>query len=54
MEVTKGCTLENWRTREIEIYQIHDTIFSLSFEDLLKKVFMDGRLDQNPIEVLCY
>lgn len=47
--------MENWRTREMELHSIPDSVFSLSFEDILKKLFSDlVGLDLNPIELLFY
>ncbi|WP_233565561.1 hypothetical protein, partial [Halorubrum sp. Atlit-26R] len=53
MRLTSRYTLENWRTQEIDIYDIPDTVLSLSFEEILDLTF--GRLrslDLNPIELL--
>lgn len=54
-EITKRYTLENWRTKDIEIHDIPETVFSLTFEELLRKVLMNvSSMDQNPIELLFY
>ena len=53
MELTTRYTLENWRTEDVEIHDIPESVLRLPFEDVLKIAF--GRISSielNPIELV--
>lgn len=53
MKLTNRYTLENWRTQEIEIQSIPDSVLTLEFEEILKMAFGEIRsIDLNPIELV--
>lgn len=55
MEITNRYTLENWRTRDIELHDIPDDVMTLPFEEVLLKAFGEiASLDLNPVELLFY